>query len=564
MQLEERKPELTKELRKWQQEAVDAFKAASTKHFLLVASPGTGKTVAAINMILDLARDGTKVVIVAPSLRVCQQWKNVAHGYGIVLGDDPVYASCNASYNGFVMTYQALLDISTTQHLIRNLGDLVIVFDEIHHTSTDGRAWGRNAELIGDMARRTILLSGTPYRSDGYPLALCEYDEAGQAIPGYQISRWDALTQRAINAIDYKMINATAEWCAQGELFSRELDAADNDENRALASAIWSESMIRHMVTSANESLLRRRSGSPEAKGLILAANIKHAEMIRDCIKKDGIRAVVVASDDSDALSKLDGFPAAHEVWMIAVEMVREGVDVYGLKELVYLTNKTTQLFFDQASGRVCRRWHANDSAFAHVWLPDTPTLKGHATTYMEQVPPAIRDQIEAGGGGGGGGPVQSSVQYLGTSDEWHSATIGPDRVLGPAVLSQIQVIRSRMPNHLDASDTLIAAVSEATHSPTASVAVLEEPPVHPDVERKNLRKACQSRVRVIVKEENERGRLNDVTYSKVWGLVHAATDNRNLPDATKHGLQMRLAVLNEWIVDRQAFRTAYIRWYCW
>lgn len=561
MQLEERKSELTKELRKWQQEAVDAFKAASTRHFLLVASPGTGKTVATINMILDLVKDGTKVVVVAPSLRVCQQWKNAAHEYGIVLGDDPVYAARDGSYQGFVMTYQALLDISTVKHLIAVMGDVVIVFDEIHHTSTDGRAWGKNAEIIGDMARRTILLSGTPYRSDGYPLALCKYDNDGQAIPGYQISRWDALTQRAINPIDYKMINATAEWCAQGELFSRELDAADNDENRALASAIWSESMIRHMVRLANESLMRRRVSAPEAKGLILAANIGHAEMIRDCIRKDGIRAVIVASDDSDALSKLDGFPAASEVWMIAVEMVREGVDVYGLKELVYLTNKTTQLFFDQASGRVCRRWHANDRAFAHVWLPDTPTLKGYATTYMEQVPPAIRDQIETGGGGGG--PVQSSVQYLGTSDEWHSATIGPDRVLGPAVLSQIQVIRSRMPNHLDASDTLIAAVSEATHSPTASVAVLKEPPVHPDVERKNLRSACQSKVRVIVKEENERGILDDVTYSKVWGLVHAATDKGNLPDATIHGLRMRLAVLSEWIVNRQAFRTAYIRRYC-
>jgi superfamily II DNA or RNA helicase len=560
MQPQERKSELTKELRKWQQEAVDAFKAASTKHFLLVASPGTGKTVATINMILELVRDGTKVVIVAPSLRVCQQWKDVSHNYGIVLGDDPVYACRNASYDGFVMTYQALLDISTTQHLIRTLGDLVIVFDEIHHTSTDGRAWGRNAELIGDMARRTILLSGTPYRSDGYPLALCKYDKAGQAMPGYQISRWDALSQRAINAIDYKMINATAEWCAQGDLFSCELDVADNDENRALGSAIWSESMIRHMVTSANESLMRRRSGAPEAKGLILAANIKHAEMIRDCIKKDGIRAVVVASDDSDALSKLDGFPAASEVWMIAVEMVREGVDVYGLKELVYLTNKTTQLFFDQASGRVCRRWHANDSAFAHVWLPDTPTLKGHATAYMEQVPPAIRDQIAKCGNGGGS--IESSVQYLGTSDERHSSTIGPDRELGPADLNQIEAIRKKIPKHYDAADSLIAAVAEASKHPAGPVALLEEPTAHPDDERQALRDACKRRVNVIVREEEKK--CYGVTHAKVWSLVNSKVDGASLPEATIEGLKRRQMWLNEWIANRSAFKNAFIKAYGW
>ena len=72
-----------------------------------------------------------------------------------------------------------------------------------------------------------------------------------------------------------------------------------------------------------------------------------------------GEKPVVVVSDEPQAHARIDRFArgdADAPRWLVAVNMVSEGVDVPRLVLAAYATVKRTDLFFRQAVGRVVRR----------------------------------------------------------------------------------------------------------------------------------------------------------------------------------------------------------------
>jgi superfamily II DNA or RNA helicase len=99
-------------------------------------------------------------------------------------------------------------------------------------------------------------------------------------------------------------------------------------------------------------------------------------------------------SDDVGAHARIDRFArggADAPRWLVAVNMVSEGVDVPRLVLAAYATVKRTDLFFRQAVGRVVRR-RADDPGdlVATVFLPADATLKACA----ERVEVELRQQV--------------------------------------------------------------------------------------------------------------------------------------------------------------------------
>jgi hypothetical protein len=107
--------------------------------------------------------------------------------------------------------------------------------------------------------------------------------------------------------------------------------------------------------------------------------------------------------NDPDPANAVRFFRSSHDPWIVAVNMVSEGVDIPRLRVVVYLTNRITLLSFRQIVGRVVRTDPANIDDHGRVYLPADPRLLEMARQVTETVhllpPPIIiltdRDQLQ-------------------------------------------------------------------------------------------------------------------------------------------------------------------------
>ena len=143
------------------------------------------------------------------------------------------------------------------------------------------------------------------------------------------------------------------------------------------------------------------RAVVPDAAGLVLCDDRAHARATATLLRTiAGEKPVVVVSDESGAHAAIDRFarggPEAAR-WLVAVNMVSEGVDVPRLVVAGYATVKRTDLFFRQAVGRVVRR-RAGDPGdlVATVFLPADPTLVGCAERVELELRRPVADEAFA------------------------------------------------------------------------------------------------------------------------------------------------------------------------
>ena len=124
-----------------------------------------------------------------------------------------------------------------------------------------------------------------------------------------------------------------------------------------------------------------------------------------------GFRPVVAASrlrdpGDPDPANAIRFFRSSHDPWIVAVNMVSEGVDIPRLRVVIYLTNRLTLLSFRQIVGRVVRKDPANVDDHGRVYLPADPRLLAMAREVTETVhllPPPMVIVTDGSGAGRGG-----------------------------------------------------------------------------------------------------------------------------------------------------------------
>ena len=93
-----------------------------------------------------------------------------------------------------------------------------------------------------------------------------------------------------------------------------------------------------------------------DAGAFAVAADGAHARQIAKLLHEATGRApVVVLHTDSNAARKLADFRGSREPWIVAVNMVSEGVDIPRLRVGVYATAAKTPLLFRQIVGRFVR-----------------------------------------------------------------------------------------------------------------------------------------------------------------------------------------------------------------
>jgi superfamily II DNA or RNA helicase len=383
------RPELLRSLRGWQREAYDEYFRRQQRDFLLVATPGAGKTTFALTLAAELIarREIASITVVTPTEHLKHQWAQAAHRIGIAL--DPAFSNgqgrASSDFAGVAVTY-AQVAAHPALHMQRTLNRrTLVVFDEIHHAG-DALSWGESARTAFDPARRRLGLTGTPFRSDTNPIPFVTY---GRGDDGVLRSRSDyvygygpALSDSVVRPVIFLAYSGEMRWRNRaGDELAGTLGAPMTSDQLAQA---WRTALdpdgawIARVLEAADRRLTEVRRGMPDAAGLVIASDHADARAYAKLLHQiGGTKPVVVLSDDPAASKKIARFAQSGDRWMVAVRMVSEGVDIPRLAVGVYATSVGTALFFAQAVGRFVRARRPGETA--SVFVPSIPPLLAYA-----------------------------------------------------------------------------------------------------------------------------------------------------------------------------------------
>jgi superfamily II DNA or RNA helicase len=395
------RPDLLLSLRTWQKEAYWEYFRLPRRDFLLVATPGAGKTAWALTIAAELLarREIASVTVVTPTEHLKHQWAQAAHYAGISLDSSYRNAQGRASadFTGVAVTY-AQVAAHPILHRQRTVNRrTLVIFDEIHHAG-DAMSWGDAVREAFEPARRRLALTGTPFRSDANPIPFVTYapdaDGSRRSVSDYVYGYGPALDDGVVRPVIFLAYSGEMRWRTRaGDEITGTLGTPMLPEQLAQA---WRTALdpqgewVQRVLEAADRRLTEVRRGMPDAGGLVIAGDHADARAYAAALRRlSGTRPVVVLSDDPTASRKIAAFADSGDRWMVAVRMVSEGVDIPRLAVGVYATSVGTALFFAQAVGRFVRARQRGETA--SVFLPSIPALLGYAAELE-----AARDHVLA------------------------------------------------------------------------------------------------------------------------------------------------------------------------
>lgn len=398
-------PPWTAPLRDWQRRALAAVLTHRSADFLAMATPAAGKTRFALRVAHEFMRTGaaSRVLVVCPTNHLRTQWARAAGTIGLQL--DPALTNEQgreaADYHGAVVTYQ---QVCLAPALFQRgcLGKkTVVILDELHHAG-DGKHWGKALRRAFEPAAFRLILSGTPFRSDNDPIPFVRYEQ-GESQADFAYGYPEAIRDQVCRPIVFPSYEGELTWLSEG----REHTATFEDgltferQRERLKTALLQESWLGPVIADAHAQLTRlRQQEQPDAGGLIVSMDQEHARWVADLVGRiTGAQAAVAVSDDPAASRTIEAFAGNRQrQWLVAVNMVSEGVDIPRLRVGVYGTNVLTEMYFRQVVGRFVRMQdHVPKPQRAWLYLPKDPILVHYARQIKAERDHVLEDVMPAG-----------------------------------------------------------------------------------------------------------------------------------------------------------------------
>jgi len=387
----------TPALRVWQQRALAAMDRWERGSFLLSAAPGTGKTRPALELARSQLASGEteSVLVVCPTGPLTRQWARAASRLGVELAVDAPTPRPPRGFNGVAVTYARIAKAPSRWERATRARTLVVA-DEAHHLGEE-LAWGEAFARAVGRCERWLLLSGTPFRSDATPIPGVRYDSAGLAEPDMSYSYADAVRDRICRPVNFVVYDGTLSWRSGDDVIESSFETvlSGREASRRYRTAISTElpDGLPRILREADAKLQTlRRDGHPDAGGLVIAADSSHARRIAALLRQEtGRSALVVLHNEARAAEKLAAFTNARDPWIVAVNMVSEGVDIPRLRVGVYATAAKTPLVFRQIVGRFVRTIPRRPVEPSWLYIPADPVLRDHAAAVREELRHALR-----------------------------------------------------------------------------------------------------------------------------------------------------------------------------
>jgi superfamily II DNA or RNA helicase len=390
----------TTQLRGWQQRALARlahWEREPGRSFLISAAPGAGKTRPALEFArsqLAAGRAGT-IVVACPTAPLTRQWARAAGRLGLDLAPDHDGPRPPAGFHGVAVTY-ARIARAPKRWANALPRDTLVITDEAHHLGEE-LAWGEGFATAFAASDRWLLLSGTPFRSDATPIPGVSYDTDGIVEPDVAFTYAEAVADRVCRPVRFVAYDGTLSWQSGDDVIEAGFDTelSTREASRRYRTAISTElpEGLPRILGEADARLRTiRQDGHRNAGGLVVAADSEHARQIAKLLHDaTGHTPVVVLHDDKRSARRLAEFTNTTEPWIVAVNMVSEGVDIPRLRVGVYATAAKTAMIFRQIVGRFVRVHPRRPVEPSWLYVPADPVLRDHASRIERELTVSLR-----------------------------------------------------------------------------------------------------------------------------------------------------------------------------
>jgi superfamily II DNA or RNA helicase len=386
------------EARKWQ---IGFFKSWEQRKdccpFMLIAIPGSGKTWAALETARRWMAAGVdrRLIVVVPTDNLRTQWKSEATQFGINLQSKEFGTSFKSDYQGGVVTYHLAANQPLIFRKLCSVHPTMVIFDEVHHCGDDSH-FGKGIKDGFDLAKEKLLMSGTPWKSDGAMIPFVRYDGDGFALGDFRYDYPDALVDEVVRYLVFDHAKGSLEHEITGQKLELNGDISDRDAAHRLRLLLDPDGdYLKTQIQNANAKLLSCRATVPDSAAMAVCIDQWHAVKVAKVIEAEtGFKPSIIVSDSDVENDTVDKFRKAKSEWLVSVRKVSEGTDIKRLQVLCYLTNVTSELFFRQVIGRVSRVRGLEDYE-GYVYLPADPRLIGAARNIENAQVIAIKESVE-------------------------------------------------------------------------------------------------------------------------------------------------------------------------
>jgi superfamily II DNA or RNA helicase len=392
-------------LRVWQTRALTRMAGWESGSFLVSAAPGAGKTRPALEFARAQLNAGavSSVVVACPTAPLTRQWARAAHDLGIDLAPDSDSPRPPSGFHGVSVTYARVA--KAPGRWARTLPRrTLLIADEAHHLGEE-LAWGVSFAKAFDQCPRWLLLSGTPFRSDAKPIPGVSYDADGVAEPDVSYSYAEAVAEAVCRPVCFVAYDGSLSWRSGDDVIESSFETvlSAREASRRYRTAISTDlpDGLPRILQEADAKLKAiRQDGHRDAAGLVVAADSEHARRIAKLLREaTGRVPVVVLHAEARAAAKLAAFTGSTDPWIVAVNMVSEGVDIPRLRVGVYATAAKTPLIFRQIVGRFVRTNPSHPPQPVEpswLYVPADPVLRDHAARIEQELRGSLRRPGEA------------------------------------------------------------------------------------------------------------------------------------------------------------------------
>lgn len=382
--------------RRWQSEFLREWEDREQHQpFMLIAIPGGGKTMAALEAARRWMAAGSdrRIIVVVPTDNLREQWKDEASQFGISLQTKEFGTNFKHGFQGGVATYHLVANDPLVFRKLCSVAPTMVIFDEIHHCGDEAH-FGNGIVNAFELAKERLLMSGTPWKSDGRAIPFVKYDGNGYAVGNFTYDYPRALNEDVVRYLVFDHAKGSIKNDCTGEIESLSQEVSDDDARQRLKKILDADGdYVREQIVSAHRKLIECRKTIPDAAALAACVDQFHAVKVAKVIKDvTGCEPSVIVSDSDLENDSVREFRRSKKEWLVAVKKVSEGTDIKRLQVLCYLTNTTSELFFRQLVGRVSRVRNIEDFE-AYVYLPADPRLIRCARNIENAQVQALREQ---------------------------------------------------------------------------------------------------------------------------------------------------------------------------
>lgn len=546
------------ELREWQKEAKEAVLSLlgdNGDNALIASAPASGKTVFACAVAQDLTDiiNIKKIVIVSPSENVRDNWQsNLAKfGFQVKTGPHYPYDRDYQDYQGISITYQWMAANVT---YLRAYADesTIVILDEVHHCG-DERSWGDSCFLSFEAARFRLLLSGTPWRSEGNKIPFIDYDKDGYCLPLYSYSVGSAVADKVCQRLEIIKNDFSGNSSMDGELKKFESfnhAKKENRENEFYRNATNNELVFCKIFKDANEKLNQiRQKEYKDAGGMIIAKDIETANKYADwLILNFNEESTLVHSGMAKAHQLINQFKRGSDKWLISVDMIGEGTDIPRLQVEVYMHLKKESMSLYQYWMRVSRVRSRQTDTIEHCYVYTMAHSKiiEVAKKIEKEIKMKLKEKNENDKNMGGGERLYSKIdgELIDVEFNGELLTCGGDQFT-ETELKEARNIYSKLAGDIPMNHICKVLRMNKTNVPGLPQEI-EKTPL--EIQKKTIRKRIQQIVGKIAYTNASRENLKSAQsrhFREVWNMINTKCGVTSCETATLEDLRNMLDFAN-------------------